>query len=423
MTQPHIRTIAHTTNFPWEDRGLLEFSDSDKIHLYRDGSGYGIPDVRLKLQPTLEPFGPLYPTDDDLYVRGPAIEPGALRDWVALFVATDEPDDTLVQFRLYDVTGAQDLYWDGGAWSAAGAGDWNTLQEVQTNLGSLDAAVRGLRLVFNLHTDDATATPRVTGAVVLFTAAITSFNEEWLYRTFLRQLSAGAQPIADVAVRWPGGTTYTWDHDAQEEPLGEATLDIVAAYDLNNDPDRETDLLQSYNTGSGLVTLSQSVDADNDVLLLVVYQPVVAILTHPDFDEVAGVPAVTITTIDETLVREDPRTIAAPNVGDANARAVQSPRQVDFDLELTVVVPRGLDLVRVTEAVQTWIRNNPVLLSSATGGRVSVTIQEPFSSTPRGDAAHLHEGTLTVRLWNAEQWIFPAFDAYSAQNLVLSWNP
>jgi hypothetical protein len=132
---------------------------------------------------------------------------------------------------------------------------------------------------------------------------------------------------------------------------------------------------------------------------------------------------VLITAIDEILTREDPRTIAAPNVGDADARAVPSPRQANFDLEVSVVVPRGLDLLRVSEAVETWIRTNPVLTSSATGGRVSVTIQEPFSSTPRGDAAHLHEGTLAVRLWNAEQWIFPAFDAYSAQNLVMSWNP
>jgi hypothetical protein len=423
MVAPHIRTIAHTFQFPWQDRGLLQFSDADKVHLYRR-DGLTVPDLRLRLQPSTALFGAQYPTDDDLYVRTQPIEPSALRAWVALFVVTDQPDDTLIQYRLHDTGAVQDLYWDGGAWSAAGASDWNTLQEVQDNLASLDATtVRGLRLVFNLHTDDANVTPRVTEAIVLFTAAIPSFTEDVIYRTFLRQMGAGVQPLADVVVQWPGGTTYTHDHDAMEEPPGVATRDVVAAYDLDSDPDRETDLLQSYNTGTGVVTLSQSVTADNNVLLQVEFEPLVAVLTHPDFDELSAVPAVTVTGIDEDLVGETPIISAAINVGDNTAKAVPAPRQVNFTLELTVVVPRGLDLVRVVEAVQTWIRNNPVLSSDATGANLTVTILEPFSSSPRGDAAHLHEGILTVRLWNANQWIFPAVDTYGVENLVITWNP
>lgn len=403
MTTPaHRHTVARTFDFPPHARSLLEPSDAAKIHLDAETNT-----LRLRAG-----AGGLYSTDADLYIRGQLFWPKACHQWLTPYVWTTEPEGTTVRYRLSDDT--SDYYWDGAAWSVAGAGNWNTLQELQANIGAF--ASRKVRIVYGLATTDESVTPYVTRALLMFEAIVPSFDEEYLYRTLLRSIRDNAQAEADTSITWPGGTSTTFDPDTMEEPPGEFQ-EVTAAFDHTSDPDLYVDLLQSWTPGTKTVTLTQAVTQGNKVVLRLRYKPIVAFLTHPDYDEIAKLPAVAVSAFRQSLLSESPVLNYAVDRSTYEAVTVRAPRQVLYTVDLRVIASRSLDLFRLANAVETYLRRNPVLYSPALDVPVAVTVESPFDTTPRADATHRHEGSMSIQLRSAEKWIHPQEPGYGVEQV------
>jgi hypothetical protein len=407
-----MRTISRWIEFPFHDRPLLQLSDPAKIRVHPT-------DHVLRLRPNA---AGKYPTDANLYIRGPEINPTAVRSWRAVQVFAEEardPEGTIVgtvRYRCND--GTTDRWWNGSAWAAAAAGQWNTHADLQAHLPTFPVTSRKLRLVFNLKTTDASYTPTVRSVQLLFDADILSDLEELIYRSLIVQLETIRVPV-EVVLPWPGGTTA--DLDAvltQAEPV---QFDAVTAvFDHTADPTHLTDLLSGYNTASHVVTLTGAVTAGHQVVIRLAAQPEVAYTTHPDFNEISRLPAIAIDSVTEQFRAQSTVKQSAVNVGTLAALVVPAPRQSDFVIGLRMIANRGLDLVRLSDAVKTWIACNRTLRIASLDAAADLVVDRQIDASPRPDAIHMAETQGAIRLVNVPCWIFPAEAGHGIGRLAVS---
>lgn len=407
-----MRTVGRWIEFPFEDRPLLQFSDAAKVRVHPD-------DHVLRLKPD---SAGRYPTDANLYVRGPELNPTAARLWRAIQVHADEvlADDgtpvATVRYRLNN--GTADYWWNGSAWAAPAAGDWNTHAELQTHLQAFPVTSRKIRIVFGLRTTDAAYTPTVHAVQLIYDADVMSDLEELVYRTLVQQLKTIRAPV-EVALAWPGGTTA--DLDTALQQLEAVTFDgALAVFNHTDDSGHGTDLLSSYNASTHVVTLTGSLDAGKKVVVRLQAVPLVAFTTHPDFNEVSHLPAITIEGITQQFKAEPLTRQAAVNVTTLTAVWMKAPRQSDFVVDLRLMAARGLDLVRLADAVEVWLRATRVLRIAALDARTAVVIDRQIDAAPRPDESSAQDARLTVRLKNVECWIYPAEAGYGVGQLVAS---
>jgi hypothetical protein len=404
-----IRTVARAFDFAFGEAGYA-FSDAAKVHL--DPARHG-----LELRPAADGT---YPLTANLWGRTPTLNPEAVRAWRGLDLEYATPVGpagqaaTSVRLRLYD--GAVDRYWNGAAWAAAGAGNWNTLAEAQDHFATFPLTNRRLALTLGLATTNPTLTPRVARAALLYDVELGSGVEDAVLRTLLRALRERLRPEADVTVRWPGGVQYNFGSLDLEEPPGKDRAP-VAAYDLTADPGLTTNLFASY--VGGILTLTADPGAGHNVLLRVAYTPHVALATSPDFDEVAGLPAILGERVAEVLVGEGIGPEAAIRRSDHSAWSLGAPRQVRYEVGLRVVASRLLDLLRLGEALEASLRASPLVRSAALDVQYAVTVSEPLSLAPRTGEALVHEGGLALALRGVELWYRTPVAGAGVKRLVL----
>lgn len=406
-----MRTVGRWIEFPEEVRSALQISHAAKIRLH--------PQLHvLQLRPD---SAGLYPTDADLYVRGPLINPTAVRLWRAVQVWASEVANeegtvvATVRYRLND--GTTDYWWNGAAWAAPAAGQWNTHADLQTHLQAFPVTSRKLRLVFGLKTTDARYTPTVRNAQLIFDADVQSDLEELIYRTLVRELKA-IRGAVEIALEWPGGATA--DLDTALSQTEAVTFDnVTAAFNHTDDPDHGTDLLSSYNAGTHVVTLTGSVAAGKRMVLRLAAVPAVAFTTHPDFNEVSRLPAIAIESVTEILRAEPMVPQYAVNVTTLAATVVPAPRQADYAVDLRVLAARGLDLVRLVDALKTWLRRTRAIRIAALDAWAGLVIDRQIDAAPRPDEIGLQDSRLKVRLVNVESWIYPVEAGHGVGQLVI----
>lgn len=406
-----MRTIGRWIEFPFHDRPLLQISDPTKIRVHPT-------DHVLRLRPNA---AGKYPTDANLYIRGPEINPTAVRAWRAVQVFADEPSVDgvtvgTVRYRLND--GSADRWWNGSAWAAPGANDWNTQAEIQAHLATFPVTSRKLRLVFNLQTTNASYTPTVRSVQLLFDADILSDLEELIYRTLIQALEAIRVPV-EVVLPWPGGTSADLDTVLQQaEPV--QFDNVTAVFDHTADPTHLTDLLSSYNSSTHVVTLTGAVTADHKVVIRLAAQPEVAYTTHPDFNEISRLPAIAIDSVTEQFRAQATVKQSAVNVGTLAALVVPAPRVSDFVIGLRMIANRGLDLVRLADAVKTWIACNRTLRIASVDAAADLVVDRQIDASPRPDEIHVAEVQGAIRVVNVPCWIFPAEAGHGVGRLVVS---
>lgn len=309
-----------------------------------------------------------FTTADDVYVRTRAFSPGILVSFDFIEALGTEPtDQDLVQvtsfaYRLHDGTDAR--YWDGAAWAIAGAGDWNTLADFNGNLASYAGA--SIAIEVRLKTTDELITPILSAVCIRWTGRVIDNYREWIYRTVVRSLKNNIRPITDFDV--PGDGTAAIDLNAFDFDAAFNLVDVLAVYDHTADPAHAVNLLDTY--VAGIVTLTAPIPAGNNAWLEATYAPDVAVTTNTDFVTDAQVPALWITAItsprkERGLGGTGPAIInraTSPPSGTAFPLPVSL---VDLDFTLAVIAPTALDLTRLTEAFQGWMKTHPTLLSSA----------------------------------------------------------
>lgn len=405
------RPIVRTFEFGASSRPSLQFSDPTKINL--DAANCVV---------SLKRNTGGYSTSENVYFRSPAWSPQEVRKWRAISVERKTPrnvagiQSTSVGLRIYD--GTTDYWWNGSAWTAnPSAGQWSTIAQVQAHIGTFPVASRSIRIVCNLRTTDSTVTPTVSRISILADVAVSSFGEDLLYSTVIPSIRSGAKFLVDLNIVWAGGTTMTLALD-ETDPVEFDEID--GAYDRSLDPNKRSNLLSSYNSGTKLLTLTGSKSSGTVIRLQVLAKPSVAVTTNTDYDEIASTPALFISSFAETFVAESQAETVFVDESSPTALAtrVPAPRQVTIAMAVEVIASRARDRVRMSEALEAWVRKTRALTIASTDTVVRLSVASGLESQPTTTVNNVQGGKLGIELHGLEKWMFDT----SAGHGVKSFN-
>jgi hypothetical protein len=171
--------------------------------VYSDASLIGMNDEKTAVTlKTAWAFGRLaYSTAAGIRVKTPAVAGNLIAAYEFAQFDVIEPVDPMdpavvtdVKARLHD--GTTEYWWTAGAWMAVTdpVTDFNTLEDVSTNLPSWDAAL-ALGFVFELSTTSGNFAPSFRGVKVLYQMDLVSFHNDWLYTTLVTQMTDNIRPL------------------------------------------------------------------------------------------------------------------------------------------------------------------------------------------------------------------------------------
>jgi len=351
----------------------------------------------------------VFPTTTDLLARLPLVDCPDLVAWDSIDADVTEPEDEdevvvgTVRFRLND--GTTDRYWTGATWGAAGAGNWNTLAQVQANLASFPKTSKKIRIVVELKTTDSRFTPILHRARLLVKTRQESAVEEVLFRAFVAGLRAEVRPTADLRVPWPGGLSANLTALGFTAGTGfftEATGLKVVGMDSVLDS-VEADLLSSFVLGTGVVTLSSDPGAV-ELTLRAIFEPVVAVSTHSDWNELPRLPAIVVEPRPEESMRAGGADrVFFHNRNDDTAKSLVAPRTTNLPLTLRCLSSRVLDVLRTSDAVQTWLQTRPTLRVAALDEAVDLVLETPSDVRP-SEQGNAHEARIGVKIRNVRRF-------------------
>lgn len=293
-----LKTYIHSVDLNENLRPDLVFSDPDKIRMYTDNVRLGVrlhgvyykPAQRIK-----------FPADEDgITVRLPEWAPQAVKSWDGFQETSSKPDGTTIEWRVSD--GTSDYWWDGGAWSVVTplVAEWNTEIEISANLSTFPWTQKKIQFVAKLKTTDRWETPVLLGTRLLMTASF-----DWFEDLISESIVPRLRQDFTVLVDWVGQLetetdrfNITTDHNFTPDQNWNVT-DIDAIYDYDNDPNQETDLLQSFDVGTGLVRLAGTKPAGTNLFYHLVLEPEIAInFPNVDYNEIGKTPTVIIDRVD-----------------------------------------------------------------------------------------------------------------------------
>jgi hypothetical protein len=239
---------------------------------------------------------------------------------------------------------------------------------------------------------------------VAYKVEIGSFLEDLIYETFIDWVQDTIRGEASVAVEWGGGTNDDYDPAAGEDPLPNFNAILRAVLVNPTGADPTGNILHHYDATAKKVYLTQAIAAGRFIQLTIRYAPIVAVTTHPDYDELPGLPAITVDSIEEEFVAQAPEGEEFVNEGSFAGIQVLCPRVVNYNLVLRIAGMRALDIVRLGDSLERAIRVSPVLQSPSTGVEASMTILDSFSVAPRPNVAFAFSGEMSLRLTSAQKW-------------------
>jgi len=363
----------------------------------------------------------LYPTDPDLYVKTRLTTPNTVKGWIGFEAKTDNKTDpegnqvTDIRFRL-SVDGANDLYWDGAAWSAAGAGNWNTEAEIAANIASFPVATQSLQVVTNLSTSHESYTPEVDWIKVLYESDI-EWQEDYIVRSLVPELRENIRAIAEYAVDLPAASA-TVDLGVIETPYN--IVDVDSAYNLTADPRKLTDLAQSYNSGTKVVTLSSSQPVGERILVRFTYEPEVAVMTSQDYSELAKVPAVIIEDIE--LVGNHPIEPGDHVINRATGDGWQLTHgyQSDIELQIRWIADKSTDQQRLADEFKRFFANNQHLRSRGQDELYDLWLIDKYGQQASASQDELQAGRLRARIVRAVFYARDAKPVYGVKRFIVT---
>lgn len=382
------RTTRYITAFEFGQSDTFTLSDTSKIT--SQGGVVRLAKVRNAVKLPGRPIAS-FSLDDDIYARTRLFLPGVLRTFDFVEVLGNTPVDenqaevTSYAFRGFD--GTDSKYWDGAAWSVAGAGDWNTLFDFNANLATFGSPQIAFEV--RLKTTDERFTPTMTSICVRWTGDVFNSYKEWIYRAVVQSLKANIRPLTNFTTASDG--TVTVDISSYFD-AGFDMVSMVSAYDHTADPTHSTDILSSFDSNTKIVTLTSAPASGNNVWLTGAYKPDVAVTTSVDFVTDAKLPALWITSVtaprkQTQLGQKGPsivdRSLAVP---EGTAFPLPIPL-VDLDFTIAALSPTALDLLPLTQAFSGWMQTHPLLRSPALDDEVTLVDGLPFGwATDNADA-------------------------------------
>lgn len=324
------------------------------------------------------------------WIRTPTLIAAGVRSWVALEVLFDEPDDTTTaRFRLWD--GVADRWWDGAAWELAdGTDQWNTAAEVQAHVSTFPTSTRALAVTCWLSTSSTSYSPAFFGARLAYGCRVVSGADDALLRTVLASLRAGVtaygvaqwETEAELAVLpIPGSTASTASDEWTYVPT-----DVLAVFDLTDDPDEEEALTGTFDAGEGTWTPTLPIPAGHVIRVEFAFRPEIVVRRHRDAEAIKRLPAIYIGPSGAAgNVRHAQGPVLVRNLDASPPTAVEVPgaTAVDLPLEVRVIGELGADVERLAAALRAWIGGSGyrVLASPETGQVISVREVQPPEET------------------------------------------
>lgn len=441
--------IARAFEFLPESREAMEFS----------GTEIGIDSARCVLSLRRPPFSPRPTVPVFAWARG---EWGpSVRDvvqWIAVDVevrfrtrdgVSRESDEAEVGFQIADGDGGR-WAWDedGAAWIAVDdpmdASLYVDLPTINAHLSELRVlrapggetiVPEAIALVYGLQTDDVReVVPEVVRASVLYEVESEHNDpvESALFDGLIPYLGE-AQGTADLFVEW-GDDPSSYDLHAanDEEPL--EIVDVVLVVDPATGRtfefgfDEETLILSLEGEGSS----PPSIPSGTEIAIRVRFRPLVAVHTHPDYDELSRVPAVVVDAWREELkgqplpsAGEAFRTGREPDGTENSAAALLAvpPRTVDLRLDLRIIASRVEELLRLAGEVERLIQRSPVVQCPSTGLSFGLSILTPSDGNPRAESGTLPEVAIGIAARSVQKWIFEPRAVHTVERINVRATP
>lgn len=316
----------------------------------------------------------------------PPLVAAGVRAWSLISVATLEPDDTAVGWRID--TGAGELYWTGAAWAAASTtAHWSTSEELEEGFPSLSPAVRSVTLRARLTTTDPLARPEVYGARVLFEVRDQGDEDDALVRTLIPALRAALGSTAVARFTTTGATTAI----TQPPAAGYRVSGPPTVFDVTSDPDELSPLPGTWDGTTFTLTTALPVGRE----VLVEWPTTVRIESSVHRD---GLPELlpAIYLFPEASDRSKGQgeiLITAAQSGEPVGYQVAAPDLVRLRLEVRVVTGLTADARRLLSELEAWARSHSALVSPETGRIVGVRSVTPIVTT----AGQLSAGIVDAR--------------------------
>jgi hypothetical protein len=359
----------------------VEYSDTDLVRL-----SPSIGEVTLKR----EAVSQFYSTDDDIWFRTWVTNPLAMRQIKMLQLFPNlQLTDTSRQVRIYD--GTDDYYWDGAAWSVAGAGNWNTEADFNANIEAYDVLPgRQFAITVNLKTTDREITPTVDEIRVLMSVHI-DYIEDIVLRSLMPSLEGAIDPTARLT------NVPAFEVDSDTIDLSEYRMnipytisDIAGVYDLTDDLELLYNLLDTYTPSTGIITLTSDIPAGNRPLVVIRYIPEVIFIQHQDWYEVTKVPCLLLQQLEvpQTTAYNLAAREGIVDKGTGNAVVLQEPWRATFEFRMHGLTASVVDEMRLMSRVIQYFEENPVLRSTGLDEYYRMRIEREFrdlSSPNRAD--------------------------------------
>lgn len=385
-------------NFTFNEkiRDDLIFSDITKIRLNTEGG-----DLASKVQLKLDANG-RYPLDSDLYIETPLITPNAVQTWLKFEIIAVEDEFTGFPrpefgFRVKVKTTAGNYWWDGAAWALAGAGDWNTEQEINANISTFPIATIGnksIGFVVNISTSNDAITPELKEVKIAGLFDI-EFFEDLIYDSLIRKLNTEFRSTSVIVVPSTGSASLNLNTVLENKKYN--ITGITKVVDKTADALKLVNLFSLYSPGAarqdgftnepGTVTFSGAIPLNNLIEITFEYVPEIMINTGVDYYEEPAFPALVFENIDEVDIRgfkiKDTNGRERDFIRDkVNLTAIleMSPEQRDYRFNYAVYTGSQLDQTRLPEDLKRFWANNKVVKSWGLDQDYDINITAEFST-------------------------------------------
>lgn len=381
-------------------RSKLTFSDPTKIRLNPETGR-----LELSQQGVNRATGqPIYSTDPDLHITIAETNPQSLFRWAGLDVVprpSDQPAGASVQLRFND--GTSDLFWDGAAWATAGASDWNDLVTVAANFSTFPAQDQKLIIKVNLVTTDRLVTPSVAYIDLLMECRI-QYLESLIARSFIPSLKEKVRPLVEVAVHGHGNDKISL-RGIENNPN---IVSVEAVYDKTSDPDKQTNLLSSYDPSSKVVTLTGAVTRGNEVRIEFISEPEVYLnFTSQDYVEVEKIPAVVL----DSFTVEGNEIFAQYCVADISnntATVRRAPFRLALEFQVLLLAQGNRVLLRMMDQALEHAATTTLLVWKDLDEEVTLKMIEEGNFSSRPNLSDIHQTSYTLRFEDVFLWLRPA---------------
>lgn len=394
--------------FEEQYRARLSFSDSTKIRLNPATNALELSPLGIDASTGNQ----TYSTDADLYVTAWTTNPAALRAWAGFACdpfAPEQPDGGLVKFKLND--GTNDRYWDGAAWSVAGASNWNTEADVAAHIATFPATSQTLGLVINLSTSDRFVTPSLQAVVVVMSCDL-DYLLSLVGDSLVPSLRATLRPVVDFAVR----ATGTNKVKITKSPSVLNVVSIVAAFNHTDDPKHLTDIYSSWASATEEVTLTGTVASGKQVWLDIEVEPEVGLSWgSEDYTEVAKVPAVIVESVD-IVGAEVAAEFQVANANDLTSFRRFQALRLTLDFGVVLVAGDGRTLLQMQDKALKHGRG--ALVWEGVDETYYLTRPGGLSYRPRPSVGRVKASSYTLRLQNVYFWTGADEEGYLIQQVT-----